>query len=135
LGVRNRYVEWGCGLPDLDNDGWPDVFYVTGNVYPEVESHFSGVPPPQPGHRLSRHRGLRLRGRDRAQRLRGHHAALEPGAAFGDFDNDGDIDVLIMNMNAPPALLRNDLTVSRNWIDVALEGVGRTGPRLGQWSP
>ncbi len=33
------------------------------------------------------------------------------GCAFGDFDNDGDIDVVIMNMNEPPSLLRNDLTV------------------------
>ena len=38
LAVQNRYVQWGAGLPDLDNDGWMDVFYVTGNVYPEVEA-------------------------------------------------------------------------------------------------
>ena len=37
LAVENRYVEWGAGLPDLDNDGLHDIFYVTGNVYPEVE--------------------------------------------------------------------------------------------------
>ena len=44
LGVRNRFVEWGAGLPDLDNDGQPDVFYVTGNVYPEIEQHFKEYP-------------------------------------------------------------------------------------------
>ncbi len=53
------------------------------------------------------------------------------GCAFGDFDNDGDIDVLVMNMNAPPALLRNDLRVSRNWIDVALEGVSSNKSAIG----
>ena len=37
LGVQNRHVEWGAGMPDLDNDGRPDIFYVTGNVYPEIE--------------------------------------------------------------------------------------------------
>ena len=38
LGVQNRHVEWGAGFPDLDNDGWPDIVYVTGNVYPEVSA-------------------------------------------------------------------------------------------------
>ena len=50
LGVENRYVEWGAGLPDLDNDGLHDIFYVTGNVYPEVER----ILPQQP------HRGPRV---------------------------------------------------------------------------
>ena len=53
------------------------------------------------------------------------------GAAFGDFDNDGDIDVLVMNMNAAPALLRNDLRVSRNWIEIALEGVSSNRSAIG----
>ena len=44
------------------------------------------------------------------------------GAAFGDFDNDGDIDVLIMNMNAPPSLLRNDTSGSNHWMKILLEG-------------
>ena len=37
LGARNRHVEWGAGMPDLDNDGWPDIVYITGQVYPEIE--------------------------------------------------------------------------------------------------
>ena len=37
LGVETRYVSWGTGIVDLDNDGLPDLFVVTGNVYPEVE--------------------------------------------------------------------------------------------------
>jgi hypothetical protein len=123
LGVRNRYVQWGAGLPDLDNDGWPDVFYVTGNVYPEVESHFPEYPHRSPA--------IVFRGTGGASfedvTARSGAGVTTPrssrGAAFGDFDNDGDIDVLIMNMNAPPALLRNDLTASRNWIEVGLEGV------------
>ena len=44
------------------------------------------------------------------------------GAAFGDFDNDGDVDVLVMNMNEPPALLRNDYAGSNRWLAVQLEG-------------
>ena len=44
------------------------------------------------------------------------------GAAFGDFDNDGDVDVLVMTMNEPPALLRNDYGGSNRWVAVQLEG-------------
>ena len=44
------------------------------------------------------------------------------GAAFGDFDNDGDIDVLVMNVNEPPTLLRNDAPPGNHWIEIRLEG-------------
>ena len=49
LGEQNRFVQWGAGLPDLNNDGWMDVFYVTGNAYPEVEAKL-----PQSPHRSFR---------------------------------------------------------------------------------
>ena len=45
------------------------------------------------------------------------------GVAFGDFDNDGDIDILIMNMNEPPSLLRNDVSGRNHWLKVLLIGV------------
>ena len=110
LGVQNRHVEWGSGMPDLDNDGLPDIFYVTGNVYPEIES----VLPEYP------HRGPRVvfRNLDGA-RFSDVTAVSGPGvgarhssrgAAFGDVDNDGDVDVLVMNMNEPPSLLVNAAT-------------------------
>jgi len=56
------------------------------------------------------------------------------GCAFGDFDNDGDVDILIVNLNEPPSLLRNDLAGRANWIKVKLEGVksnrGAIGARV-----
>jgi hypothetical protein len=131
LGSQNRYVEWGSGLPDLDNDGRADIFYVTGNVYPEVER----VLPQYP------HRGPRVvfRNVDDTRfedvTAASGSGATTPhssrGAAFGDVDNDGDIDVLVMNMNEPPSLLRNDYRGGNAWIAVQLEGVRSSRDGLG----
>jgi hypothetical protein len=122
LGVQNRYVEWGAGMPDLDNDGWPDLFYATGNVYPEIERHFKEYP----------HRGPKVVFRNReGTSFEDVSARSGPGAsalhssrgvAFGDFDNDGNLDVLVMNMNEPPSLLRNQYSGPNAWLEVKLEG-------------
>jgi len=128
LGVQNRYVEWGAGFPDLDNDGRPDIFYITGNVYPEVERVL-----PQYAHRGPRMVFRNVDGTRFADvSASSGDGATTPqssrGAAFGDIDNDGDVDVLIMNMNEPPSLLRNDYAGSNNWIEIQLEGV-KTNPQ------
>lgn len=130
LGVENRYVEWGAGLPDLDDDGLQDVVYVTGNVYPEIER----VLPQYP------HRGPRIvfrnTGRGTFENVTGRSGdASVPhssrGAAFGDIDNDGDVDVLVMNMNEPPSLLRNDYAGGNGWITVQLEGTESNRSAIG----
>ena len=122
LAVQNRFVEWGAGLPDLDNDGWMDVFYVTGNVYPEIEAQLPQYP----------HRSPRIVFQNTGSgRFVDVSASSGPGvttpqssrgAAFGDIDQDGDVDVLVMNMNAPPSLLRNDSDGVHHWLTVRLEG-------------
>ena len=53
------------------------------------------------------------------------------GCAFGDFDNDGDMDVLIFNMNEPPSLLRNDVTGGGHWLKVLLQGVKSNRSAIG----
>ncbi len=131
LGAQNRYVEWGAGLPDLDNDGWQDVLYATGNVYPEIEAKLPGYP----------HRGPKIVFRNRGGvRLQDVSAQSGPGAttphssrglAFGDYDNDGDLDVLVMNMNEPPSLLRNDYSGSNGWLQVALVGTRSNRSAIG----
>ena len=60
-----------------------------------------------------------LIGRGRARRRGG---ACSRGCAFGDFDNDGDMDILIVNMNEPPSLLRNDVSGGNHWLKVKLIG-------------
>jgi enediyne biosynthesis protein E4 len=122
LNAQNRYVEWGAGLADFDNDGWTDLLYVTGNVYPEIERSLAHYP----------HRGPRVvfRNRDGARfddvTSASGSGTTTPhssrGAAFGDIDNDGDVDAVIMNMNELPSLLRNDSHGENNWIQVVLDG-------------
>ena len=102
LGVETRYVGWGAGMVDLDNDGHPDLFVVTGSVYPEVERTLPAYPFKTP--RLV----FRNLGDGRFEELieeAGPGVAAvhtSRGCAFGDFDNDGDVDIVVVNMNEPP---------------------------------
>jgi hypothetical protein len=131
LGVETRYIGWGAGMVDLDNDGFPDLFVVTGSVYPEVERTLPAYPFRTP--RLV----FRNLGDGRFEELIEEAgpgvAAPHPsrGCAFGDFDNDGDVDVLVMNMNEPPSLLRNDVTGGGHWLKVLLVGVKSNRSAIG----
>jgi enediyne biosynthesis protein E4 len=122
LAVNPHYVLWGTGMEDFDNDGRPDIFQVSGHVYPELEKKVPSEAYANPRLVYRNLGGNRfedvshLAGPAIAQR----HASM--GAAFGDFDNDGDVDVLIMNQNELPSLLRNDYTGTNNWIQIRLEG-------------
>jgi hypothetical protein len=129
--VNPQYVGWGVALADLDNDGWPDIFQVNGHVYPELDAR--GGSEQYRNQRLV-YRNLSGERFEDVTRLSGG-AALERhssrGAAFADFDNDGDIDVLIMNMNEPPSLLRNDLKSENHWLGIRLEGAKSNRSAIG----
>jgi hypothetical protein len=123
VGVETRFTSWGAGMVDLDNDGYPDVLFVTGSVYPEVERKLPQYPYKTP-RVLFRNLGNGTFEELESQAgdgITARHSSR--GCAFGDFDNDGDMDVLIVNMNESPSLLRNDMKVKGNWLKVKLEGV------------
>jgi hypothetical protein len=131
LGMETCYVSWGASIQDLDNDGYPDLFWVTGSVYPEVEKKMPEYP-----HRTPRVR-FRNMGNGMFEQLLqeggpGISAAhCSRGVAYGDFDNDGDIDILIVNLNEPASLLRNDLKGKDHWIKVKLLGVKSNRSAIG----
>lgn len=131
IAVETRYTSWGTGFADFDNDGWPDIAVVTGSVYPEVEAKFSQYPLKTP--RMI----FRNLGDGRFEELieeagPGIAAAhCSRGCAFGDFDNDGDVDLAIVNLNEPLSLLRNDVTGDGNWIKVLLIGTESNRSAIG----
>jgi enediyne biosynthesis protein E4 len=131
IGEESHYTSWGTGIVDLDNDGYPDIFLVTGSVYPEVEKKLSGYPNKSP-RLLFRNLGddtFEEIGMLAGPGVTTPHSSR--GCAFGDFDNDGDLDILIVNMNEPPSLLRNDLKGKHHWIKVKLIGTKSNRSAIG----
>ena len=131
LAVETRYICWGAGMEDLDNDGYPDLFMVTGSVYPEVERTLPQYPDRGPRVIF---RNLGNRTFEELQDLAGPGIAARHssrGCAFGDFDNDGDLDILIMNSNEPPSLLRNDVVPGRSWLKIKLVGTKSNRSAIG----
>jgi hypothetical protein len=129
LGVNTRYLGWGVGFFDMDNDGWLDILVSNGHVYPEVNSSKSEAPYAESKYL---YRNLR-NGRFEDVSAQGGSGITAPvparGCAFGDYDNDGDLDVIVNCVNSLPQLLRCDSQWKRSWIKVKAIGVksNRTG--------
>ena len=126
LGINTRYLGWGVGFLDMDNDGWLDILISNGHVYPEVDG--THIDAPYAEHKYL-YRNLR-NGQFEEVTKNGGSGITDPaaarGCAFGDYDNDGHVDVVVNCVNAAPQLLRcdpTDTTVkSRNWIKVRTVG-------------
>jgi enediyne biosynthesis protein E4 len=131
VGINTQYVAWGCGFIDYDNDGWKDILQVNGHVYPEVDQFNFGETFKNP----------RIVYRNLGDgHFRDVSAEMGPGiserfssrgAAFGDYNNDGDMDALILNLNDLPSLLRNEGGNKQNWIKIKLIGTHSNRTAIG----
>jgi hypothetical protein len=131
VGLNTRWLGWGVGFLDLDSDGWLDLFLVNGHVYPEVERVKTEAGYKQ---RKVVYRNLRNgRFADVTEQL-GPPVTMPKagrGAAFADFDNDGDLDVVINNVHDTPDLFRLDQSGERHWISLKLVGTQSNRSAIG----
>ena len=131
LGRNTRFLGWGALFLDFDNDTWPDILLTNGHVYPEVadtaieygykqrkvlyknlgNGHFSDV---------SEQAGPGI-----LEKVSGR------GCATGDFDNDGDIDVVVNCVNDVPQLLRCDTSTGNKWIKIKCVGTKSNRSAIG----
>ena len=130
--ITMPFVSWGTRFIDYDNDGWRDVFEATGHVYPHL------IQNPVGGEKYFQRKLLfRNLGNGKfadVSMQSGPGLLLEKasrGAAFGDLDNDGDVDVAIANIDDTPTILRNDGGNARNWLIVRLKGTKSNSFGLG----
>jgi hypothetical protein len=122
VGINHSYVAWGCGFVDYDNDGWPDIVQINGHIYPEIDKYDFGENFKNP--RLVYRNLGNGRFRDVSSEMGPGISARfsSRGAAFGDYDNDGGVDILVLNMNDLPSLLHNVGDNKQNWIKIKLVG-------------
>jgi enediyne biosynthesis protein E4 len=128
LGVNTRFLGWGAGFFDFDHDGWKDIFMVNGHVYPEVDQQTPDSPYRQERllyWNLRNGTFLDISGQGGPGILERHSSR---GAAVGDLDNDGSLDIVVNNMNDTPSLLKNR-GEKKNWI--LIKTVGNKSNRNG----
>ena len=99
------YVSWGTAFFDMDNDGWLDLFIANGHVYPQVDTIPGGTPYREPMLLFRNHHDGTFD--DVSQALAAMPPQSRRGAAFGDINNDGNVDIVVLNVGEPPSLLLN----------------------------
>ena len=132
LASNPQFVGWGVEFVDLDNDGWQDIFQANGHVYAKLDRQRE-VAETYVQRNLV-YRNLKGERFEDVTELAGEGLRQERssrGAAFGDFDDDGDVDVLAMNMGERVSLLRNELPAGSRWVRLQLRGTRSNRAAIG----
>jgi hypothetical protein len=126
-----RYVKWGTGFVDFDNDGWVDLFVNNGHVYPQVDAI-----PNSPGYKepmqifRNNHDGT-FEDISKASGVFDMPPQSRRGAAFGDVYNDGNMDILVLNIGEAPSLLINKARNSNHRVGFHLIGTKSNRAAIG----
>jgi hypothetical protein len=133
LGHNSLYLGWGAGFVDLDNDGWLDLVAANGHIYPEIDRSSLGATYREP---MLVYQSLgNGRFADASATLGAEIARQRSGRgiAFGDYDDDGDTDMLVVQLDDRPALLRNDQPrdTRNHWIKLKLTGTKSNRSAIG----
>jgi hypothetical protein len=127
--VTFPFLAWGTAFADFDLDADLDLFVVNGHIYPEADRVASGTSYAQSNQLFVNEGGRRFRDVSREAGLTAKR--LGRGAAFGDVDDDGDVDAVVANMHALPSLLRNDSATGRSFLQLLLVGTASNRDGVG----
>ena len=116
------WVKWGTAFFDLDNDGWLDLISVNGQVYPQVDQLPSGARYRQPKNLFMNQRNGTFCDAGALAGPALQVARVSRGLALADFDNDGNVDVIIADLDGEPLILKNPGLPGKHWVSFELAG-------------
>jgi hypothetical protein len=129
--TEDQLVAWGAGFADFDNDGWPDIFVADGNVSSMVDKLPHDLKYREPIHMFRNQKNGTFAEVANASGLNDGALHSRRGTAFGDIDNDGNVDVVVYNVGSPPSLFLNETKNSNHRVLFRLVGKKSNRAALG----